>query len=150
MNRHTARIRCDDLVDGVATALIAVDADLRVDRMNAAAEMMFAVSAGFACGAPLLQALPALGVLEGPIQAALRGREAFMARDVRLARNNGGRNTFVADVSLTPLRPSGFVRIDGRRVDVQTQGDWVARGVDVQVIAVEGTRVLVAPLDRGA
>lgn len=109
MNRHTARIRCDDLVDGVATALIAVDADLRVDRMNAAAEMMFAVSAGFACGAPLLQALPALGVLEGPIQAALRGREAFMARDVRLARNNGGRNTFVVDVSLTPLRGGALV-----------------------------------------
>ena len=32
-----------------------------------------------------------------------------MARDVRLARNNGGRNTFVADVSLTPLRAGALV-----------------------------------------
>lgn len=41
------------------------------------------------------------------------------------------------------LRPGGFATIDGRRVDVVTQGEMIGRGQDVEVVKVEGCRVVV-------
>lgn len=45
--------------------------------------------------------------------------------------------------ALTNLRPSGAALIGGRRVDVVTEGPMVERGSPVQVVAVEGIRVVV-------
>lgn len=45
--------------------------------------------------------------------------------------------------ALTPLRPSGTAVIDGRRVDVVSEGGLIERGAPVKVIAVEGLRVVV-------
>lgn len=45
--------------------------------------------------------------------------------------------------ALTPLRPSGAVEIDGQRLDVVTEGEFVAPGAPVKVIKVEGPRVIV-------
>jgi len=45
--------------------------------------------------------------------------------------------------ALTTLRPSGTAIIDGRRVDVVTEGPLVERGASVKVVAVEGMRVIV-------
>ena len=49
--------------------------------------------------------------------------------------------------ALTNLRPSGTATIDGRRVDVVTEGGMVARGSTVRVVAVEGLRVVVRTID---
>ncbi|HBV98129.1 MAG: hypothetical protein JL50_00520 [Peptococcaceae bacterium BICA1-7] len=46
-------------------------------------------------------------------------------------------------VALTPLRPSGTAEISGERLDVVTEGDFISPGAAVQVVRVEGTRVLV-------
>ena len=46
-------------------------------------------------------------------------------------------------VSLTPLHPSGIVLIDGKRVDVVTAGNMIAKDTKVKVIEVEGNRVVV-------
>lgn len=46
-------------------------------------------------------------------------------------------------VALTPLRPSGSAEIAGKRVDVVSEGGFVAQGAIVTVTAVEGTRVVV-------
>ena len=46
-------------------------------------------------------------------------------------------------IALTPLRPSGAAEIDGQRVDVVTEGEFVAVGAGVKVVKVEGTRVIV-------
>jgi membrane-bound ClpP family serine protease len=43
----------------------------------------------------------------------------------------------------TVLRPSGTAIINGRRVDVVTEGDLVERGAPIRVVAVEGMRVVV-------
>ncbi len=43
----------------------------------------------------------------------------------------------------TNLRPSGTALINGRRVDVVTEGDMVERGTLIKVIQVEGLRVVV-------
>jgi membrane-bound serine protease (ClpP class) len=45
--------------------------------------------------------------------------------------------------TLTALRPSGTVLIEGKRVDVVTEGQMIERGTPVRVIAVEGLRVVV-------
>lgn len=46
-------------------------------------------------------------------------------------------------IALTPLRPAGSVEIDGRRLDVVTEGEFIHHGAEVEVIKVEGTRVVV-------
>lgn len=45
--------------------------------------------------------------------------------------------------ALTILRPSGTALINGRRVDVVTEGALVDRGTAVKVVASEGLRVVV-------
>jgi membrane-bound serine protease (ClpP class) len=46
-------------------------------------------------------------------------------------------------VAQTNLRPSGTALINGRRVDVVTEGPMVEPGTAVKVVAVEGMRVVV-------
>src|SRR5437899_1974739 len=46
-------------------------------------------------------------------------------------------------VALTPLRPSGTASINGKRVDVLTEGPFVDKGAAIRVVAVEGMRVVV-------
>lgn len=48
--------------------------------------------------------------------------------------------------ALTDLRPAGTVQIDKLRVDVVTEGGYIARGSDVEIVRVEGTRVTVRDL----
>ncbi len=45
--------------------------------------------------------------------------------------------------AITPLRPSGTALIDGRRVDVVTEGLFISEGTTVTVVRVEGSRVIV-------
>lgn len=52
--------------------------------------------------------------------------------------------------SLTPLRPAGAAQIGARRVDVVTEGKFVASDTPVKVIQVEGNRVIVEPLEAKA
>lgn len=44
------------------------------------------------------------------------------------------------------LRPAGIASIDGRRVDVLTEGEFIAAGTPVRVVRVEGARVFVEPV----
>ena len=46
----------------------------------------------------------------------------------------------------TPLRPVGIAEIAGQRVDVVTEGGFVAKGTAVEVISVQGNRVVVRPV----
>jgi membrane-bound serine protease (ClpP class) len=48
--------------------------------------------------------------------------------------------------TITALRPVGVAEIGGRRVDVVTDGVFVEAGRAVRVVAVEGARVVVAPV----
>jgi len=45
--------------------------------------------------------------------------------------------------SLTPLRPSGTVLIEGRHIDVVTQGGYIERDRMIRVIRIDGSRVIV-------
>ena len=50
--------------------------------------------------------------------------------------------------ALTPLRPSGTAVIEGRRVDVVTEGAMIDRDTPIKVVAVEGMRVVVRSLSE--
>lgn len=45
--------------------------------------------------------------------------------------------------TLTPLRPAGVAEIDGNRVDVVSEGGFVAQATAIKVVTVEGTRIVV-------
>lgn len=44
----------------------------------------------------------------------------------------------------TNCRPSGVGRLQGRRVSVVTRGEFIAKGEPIQVVEVQGNRVVVA------
>jgi membrane-bound serine protease (ClpP class) len=46
--------------------------------------------------------------------------------------------------TLSVLRPAGYARIEGRRIDVVTRGEMLDEGVPVRVIEVSANRVVVA------
>lgn len=50
-------------------------------------------------------------------------------------------------VTLTPLRPSGTVLIDDKRIDAVAEGTFINANVDVKVVYVEGTRIVVRPVN---
>jgi len=49
--------------------------------------------------------------------------------------------------AISGLRPSGFALIEGHRVDVVTEGGMLAKGEPIEVIRVEGNRVVVARVE---
>jgi membrane-bound serine protease (ClpP class) len=51
-------------------------------------------------------------------------------------------------VALTPLRPAGTVKIDNKRLDVVTVGDFIAQNTPVKVLEVEGSKILVEALEE--
>ncbi len=45
--------------------------------------------------------------------------------------------------TLTMLRPAGTAKIDGKRVDVVTEGSFLPKNTEVKVVMVKGNRVVV-------
>ena len=45
--------------------------------------------------------------------------------------------------TLTPLRPAGIVELDGKRVNAETDGTFLAAGTEVEVIEVKGLGIIV-------
>ncbi len=64
--------------------------------------------------------------------------EGFVAADLEKKSLVGKRGT-----ALCMLRPAGKVQIDGLRVDAVTEGDFIPKGCEVEVLKVEGNRVVV-------
>ncbi|HZW39719.1 MAG TPA: NfeD family protein [Ignavibacteriaceae bacterium] len=46
-------------------------------------------------------------------------------------------------VAISTLRPAGIAEIDGNRLDVVTQGEYIEKGEKIKVIKVEGFRIIV-------
>ena len=45
--------------------------------------------------------------------------------------------------TVSPLRPAGIADLEGERVDVVSQGEWINAGSPIEVIRVEGNRIVV-------
>lgn len=50
-------------------------------------------------------------------------------------------------VALTPLRPAGTARIENRRLDVVTVGNFINENTPIKVLAVEGSKISVEVLE---
>ena len=46
-------------------------------------------------------------------------------------------------ISISELRPSGVIEIDGRRVDALSEGVFIPKGSEIKVIRVEGSKIIV-------
>jgi membrane-bound serine protease (ClpP class) len=74
------------------------------------------------------------------------GRRMTVETDLKLSK---GTQSGLADLvgkqgqAASALRPSGFAVLDGKRVDVITQGEMLDKGTPVVVVRVEANRVVV-------
>jgi membrane-bound ClpP family serine protease len=50
--------------------------------------------------------------------------------------------------AITDLRPAGTARIDGKRVDVVSRGEYISKGSLVRVTTVDGNRVVVREISK--
>ncbi|WP_225217575.1 NfeD family protein [Sporosarcina gallistercoris] len=51
-------------------------------------------------------------------------------------------------ITLTPLRPSGAIVMDGERIDVVSEGNYIDKGKHVKIVKVEGSRTVVRELQE--
>ena len=51
-------------------------------------------------------------------------------------------------IALTNLRPAGVVLIEGKKVDVVTEGELIDKDASVKVVKIEGTRVVVKNIQK--
>jgi membrane-bound serine protease (ClpP class) len=70
----------------------------------------------------------------------VQGPEFVASRDLRGLVGHMG-------VATSYLRPAGVAHVDGERVDVLTEGDFLPEGSAIRVSRVQGSRVFVAPVD---
>ena len=46
-------------------------------------------------------------------------------------------------ITISELRPSGFIEIDGERVDALSEGNFIPKGTSVKVVKIEGSKIIV-------
>lgn len=49
--------------------------------------------------------------------------------------------------TVTPLRPAGIVEIDGKRIDVVSDGAFIDKGIEVMVTEIAGNRIVVKKIE---
>jgi membrane-bound serine protease (ClpP class) len=126
------------LVAGLGMTLVGAGATVSTV-IGALGRVAISILLALAGALALLRLLPRLPfgrdlVLESGMQAEL-GYVSTPDSDHRLLGRVG--------TALSPLRPSGIAEIDGARVDVVSDGGFVDAGSSIQVIRVDGNRVVV-------
>jgi membrane-bound serine protease (ClpP class) len=84
----------------------------------------------------LVRAIPQNAWAQRLALAAVQGPDYVASSDFTALRGRTG-------VAASYLRPAGIAQIDGHRVDVLTQGEFIAQGTPIRVARVEGSRVFV-------
>lgn len=76
--------------------------------------------------------------------------DARTDRDSGFSANNDCRGLINKEgISVTQLRPAGIALIDGNRVDVVTDGEFIEVNVPVKVVDIEGRRIIVKKIEGG-
>ena len=81
------------------------------------------------------------------------GRKMTVENDLASAKaSDPGLQALVgkSGIATSDLRPSGFATVENRRVDVVSEGGMIRRGTAVEVVRVEGSRVIVKTLSTKA
>lgn len=74
-----------------------------------------------------------------------RAEDGFQASADQYASMVGSRG-----VAISALRPSGIATFEGRRVQVSTEGEFIAAGSTVQIVAAKGSKVVVKRVAESA
>ena len=96
-----SRASPEALLEGLTTAVISLDPELRVSGLNAACESLFGVSRRIAQGQPVALALPHFAPHEARLRQALAAGSGFIERELELARS--GEQRVTVDCTVTPL-----------------------------------------------
>jgi membrane-bound serine protease (ClpP class) len=92
----------------------------------------------------------------------LNNPESKMAKQMILEQEARAENGFQASadqyaalvgnrgVALSALRPSGVALVEGKRVSVVTDGEFISSGAAVEVVAAKGSRVIVCAVSGSA
>jgi len=100
--------------------------------------MMFVAADVIILPIVLIVGLKLLAYSPVALRKSLKKTEGVTSQSEKLGGYMGKTGTAV-----TNLRPAGTARIDGRRVDVVSRGEFIEKDKPVRVIAVEGNRVVV-------
>jgi membrane-bound ClpP family serine protease len=73
------------------------------------------------------------------LASTLRSDEEFAERDSDARARYLGKT----GAAVTPLRPTGIAEIDGERIEVVTEGEFIAAGSQVRVVAMDRRRYFV-------
>jgi len=73
------------------------------------------------------------------------GKRVSLNDTLKTAKSNDDRKDLIGaeGVALSDLRPSGFAKINGKKLDVVTSGDLIEDGKEIVVTNVEGFRIVV-------
>ncbi|OWK38061.1 hypothetical protein [Fimbriiglobus ruber] len=131
------------VVAAVACFAVAVGVTLLYGDTLEAAAVTITVSVGLPiAGVLLFNAYKRLSLTPGPDSDSGGATVASTPEMAVLAQLKGQFGKTV-----TPMRPSGSVEIDGRRIDAMTEGMMLAAGVAVKCVDVRAGRVIVRQID---
>lgn len=126
------------LVGGLTLSVIGAGATMQTV-VHAAGRVALSLLAAVAGSLVLLKLLPRLPYARTLVlETGLESRAGYASAPETDRRWLGRHGTAAA-----PLRPSGIAVIDGTRVDVVSQGDYLETGAPVEVVSVEGNRIVV-------
>jgi len=94
-------VRPDDVLDGLTTAVLALDDQLCVSFLNSACENLFGISRKHAVGAVVAEAIPHLAPHESRLRAALEQATGFIEREMQL--RHAGQEPVTVDCTVTPF-----------------------------------------------
>lgn len=113
-----SRTKADLVLESVTTGIVAVDHQLRVGRVNPAAETMFGVSEGHALGESLPTAIPHFAVHAQQLHAAIESNSGFIERELEMRR--GSDRPITVDLVVTPT-------LFGRQPGLVLETTWLDR-----------------------
>jgi membrane-bound serine protease (ClpP class) len=126
------------LVGGLTLSVIGAGATMQ-SLIHAAGRVALSALAAMGGSLVLLKLLPRLPYAHNLVLAtALNSGRGYASASDADRRWLGRPGTAVG-----PLRPAGIAEIDGERVDVVSQGEYIETGAPVEVVSVEGNRIVV-------
>ncbi len=103
--QRPVEVSANQLLDNLATAVLFLDAELRVQYLNPACEMLLGVSHRHVQGQPLEQALPQLADQAARVRDALASGAAYTERELSL--QHFGEDPTTVDCTVTPATLGG-------------------------------------------
>lgn len=131
------------LVAGLGLALVGAGATGAVV-IGALGQVAISILLALGGGLLLLRFLPSLPFgRRFVLDTEMRAEAGYSSEPVADHRALGRTGT-----AISPLRPAGVAEVDGARLDVVSDGSFIEAGAPVEIIRVEGNRIVVRALRR--